>query len=175
MTPEMVSEYSYDYWKEKYLAAEATLAEKEAELTLNAKMLARQCYMARDAETKTAEYKGKLYLILRTLGVENIEELMEKPSPYLVKVALVIFEAAKRYGDAETKMGELLGRFLATKQDFLEVVKELAELRVKNKKLAHALKDCMSYIDCDNLTMQANYRDSEISLRDAVDNQQCCL
>jgi len=40
-------------------------------------------------------YKSKLYLVLKTLGVQNIEELMEKESPYLVRVALEIREAAE--------------------------------------------------------------------------------
>ena len=49
-----------------------------------------------------------------------------------------------------------------------EKEKELTELRGKVLKLAGALKDCMSYIDVDNLTMQANYRDWENALRAAV-------
>ena len=41
-------------------------------------------------------YKQKLYIFLKTLEVENIEELMEKPSPYLVAVALEIRNAAMK-------------------------------------------------------------------------------
>lgn len=89
----MSNNLSYDL----YLECKAALAEKEAELALNAKMLAKQCDLAREAETK------------------------------------------------------------------------LAELRKKNKKLAGALENCMSYIDVDNLTMQANYRDWENALRAAVE------
>lgn len=40
-------------------------------------------------------YKQKLYLVLKTLGVQNTEELMEKESPYLVAVALEIRKAAE--------------------------------------------------------------------------------
>jgi len=40
-------------------------------------------------------YKQKLYMLLKALEVQEIEELMEKPSPYLVSVGLEIAKAAR--------------------------------------------------------------------------------
>ena len=40
-------------------------------------------------------YKQKLYMLMKSLEIQDIEELMEKPSPYLVSVGLRIAEAAR--------------------------------------------------------------------------------
>ena len=49
-------EYS-DYYKEEIKKLELALAEKEKELELNKKLLARQCDLAREAETETERWK----------------------------------------------------------------------------------------------------------------------
>ena len=56
----------------------------------------KRCDVERELEElQTKGYMQKLWVLLKTLECQNIEELMEQPSPYLVRVALEITESAK--------------------------------------------------------------------------------
>ena len=64
-------------------------------------------------------------------------------------------------------------KVLEAMSDWLEFVKRqnamIDRLRAENQRLREALRDCMSYVDVDNLTMQTKEREWKMALKERGD------
>lgn len=94
-------------YKDAFRLCEKSIAEKERELALNAKMLARQTDLAREAETQLTELRGKVKAFLNLL---DETPLTPQNHIYYPKAKAALRAAVEKPTDQYSQENALKGR-----------------------------------------------------------------